>query len=83
MNIIDIFVIMVLFSALSLFFEIMIRNYKVYKARKELIRNKKEVFLKLPSYEKMVLYFWKPIDYFIEKAESNKAKDNCQVNLNE
>jgi hypothetical protein len=54
-------------------FLLMLRNWRVYKFRINLLRNDFDTYTKLPSMNNMVLKFWKPLSSFVkeERGQNN------------
>lgn len=45
---------------------ILIRNHMVFSFRTKLLRENRDIYYKLPSYDRMMLEFWKPLRWYKE-----------------
>ena len=54
-------------------FLLMLRNWRVYKFRINLLRNDFDTYTKLPSMNNMVLKFWKPLSSFVKEKHGQDS----------
>lgn len=61
----------------------MLRTWRVHKFRIGLLRSDLDTYLRLPSYDAMVLNFWKPLSSFVEGGDDDPGEGPAPVDSEE